>query len=78
MVWNVHECTLKGYHRANNMIEEWNNRFSSLVDYAHSNIWKFLESLQNEQSYVEAQLHQAKAYVRRRKYLLTQRREKEF
>ncbi|CAF3888835.1 unnamed protein product [Rotaria sp. Silwood1] len=58
---NVHERTMKGYHRTNNIIGGWNNRFSSLVDGVHPNMWKFLESLKKEQSYVEAQLHQAEA-----------------
>ncbi|CAF3887703.1 unnamed protein product, partial [Rotaria sp. Silwood1] len=73
---NVHERTMKGYHRTNNIIGGWNNRFSSLVDGVHPNMWKFLESLKKEQSYVEAQLHQAEAGVRRRKNIITERREK--
>jgi hypothetical protein len=76
VVWNVHERTVNGYHRTNNLIEGWNNRFSSFVDCVHPNIWKFLESLKKEQSYVEAQLHQAEAGVRRRKNLVVERREK--
>ena len=78
VVWNVHERTMKGYHRTSNLVEGWNNRFSSLIDCVHPNIWKFLESLQKEQAYVEAQLHQAEAGVRRRRHQVTERREKEF
>jgi hypothetical protein len=74
--WNVHERTMNGHHRTNNIVEGWNNRFSSLVDGVHPNMWKFLESLQKEQSYVDAQLYQAEAGVRRRKNLITERREK--
>ncbi|CAF0907509.1 unnamed protein product [Adineta steineri] len=74
--WNVHERTMDGYHRTNNIIEGWNNRFSSLVDGVHPNMWKFLESLKKEQSYVEAQLYQAEAGVRRPKNLVAERREK--
>ena len=44
--WNVHERAMNGYHRTNNIVEGWNNRFSSLVDGVHPNMWKFLESLQ--------------------------------
>ncbi|KAF0748278.1 MULE domain-containing protein, partial [Aphis craccivora] len=28
--WNVHNATLEGGHRTNNMTEGWNNRFSKL------------------------------------------------
>ncbi|KAF0707046.1 FLYWCH-type domain-containing protein, partial [Aphis craccivora] len=30
--WNVHNATLVGEHRTNNMTEGWNNRFSKLYE----------------------------------------------
>ncbi|CAF1290417.1 unnamed protein product [Didymodactylos carnosus] len=63
-------------HITNNVIEGWNNRFASLVDCAHSNIWKFLRLLKKEQSMVEAELIQAETGVRRPKRLVTERQKK--
>ncbi|CAF4721956.1 unnamed protein product, partial [Rotaria sp. Silwood2] len=62
-LWNVHQGTLRGGHRTNNMLEGWNNRFASLVDRTHPNIWKFLNSWKKEQLMVEAELIQAEAGV---------------
>ena len=35
----------KGQHRTNNIVEGWNNRFSSLTNCHHPNFWKFLRGL---------------------------------
>ncbi|CAF5058282.1 unnamed protein product, partial [Rotaria sp. Silwood1] len=75
-LWNIHQSTLQDGHRTNNVVEGWNNRFASLVDCAHPNIWKFLKSLKKEQSMVEAELIQAEAGVRRPKRLVTERQQK--
>ena len=75
-LWNVHERTIQGHHRTNNVLEGWNNRFSALVNCDHPNIWKFLDLLKKEQSFVEAQIIQAEAGVRRPKNLVTERQQK--
>ena len=63
-LWNVNTNTLQGQHRTNNIVEGWNNRFSSLINCHHPNFWKFLRGLTKEQSYVDAQIIQAEAGVR--------------
>ncbi|CAF1296683.1 unnamed protein product [Adineta steineri] len=64
LLWNVNTNTLQGQHRTNNVVEGWNNRFSSLMNCSHPNLWKFLKGLKTEQSYVDAQIIQARAGVR--------------
>ena len=44
--------------RTNNHIEGWHNRFSLNVDGVHPTIWKFIESLQREESMVRAEINQ--------------------
>ena len=41
-VWNVHEATLTGNARTNNLCEGWNTRFQSLVGHHHPSIWSSL------------------------------------
>ncbi|MPC67205.1 hypothetical protein E2C01_061373 [Portunus trituberculatus] len=40
--WNMHEVTLAGEARTNNINEGWNNKFSSLVGHQHLSIWKLI------------------------------------
>ncbi|CAF1103796.1 unnamed protein product [Rotaria sp. Silwood1] len=63
-LWNVNTNTLHGQHRTNNVVEGWNNRFSSLLNCSHPNFWKFLKGLKKEQSYVDAQIIQAETGAR--------------
>ncbi|CAF2870226.1 unnamed protein product [Rotaria sp. Silwood2] len=63
-LWNVNTNTLQGQHRTNNVVEGWNDRFTSLMNCSHPNFWKFLKGLKKEQSYVDAQIIQAEAGVR--------------
>ncbi|CAF0793420.1 unnamed protein product [Rotaria sordida] len=63
-LWNVNTNTLQGQHRTNNVVEGWNNRFSSLMNCSHPKFWKFLKGLKKEQSFVDAQIIQADADAR--------------
>ncbi|CAG2208660.1 unnamed protein product [Mytilus edulis] len=38
-IWNVHDATVNGDSRTNNVCEGWNNKFFNLVGYAHPSIW---------------------------------------
>ncbi len=64
-LWNVNNNTIQGQHRTNNVVEGWNNRFSSLLSCSHPNFWKFLQGLKKEQSFVDGEIVQAEAGVRR-------------
>ncbi|CAF1080723.1 unnamed protein product [Didymodactylos carnosus] len=63
-LWNTHHNTLQGYHRTNNIIEDWHNRLSSLIDCSHPNYWSFSKSLKKEQIYADDELIQAEAASR--------------
>ena len=53
--WNVHHRTLEGIPRTNNSVEGWNHRFNTLVGKAHVNVFQFVEELQEEEKYANAQ-----------------------
>ena len=49
-LWNVHEATLAGDDRTNNLCESWNNAFKHLVGHSHPSIWVVIQALQQGQS----------------------------
>jgi len=54
--WNVHNTTLVGGHRTNNMTEGWNNRFAKLCGHKHPTIWKLIRKIKMEISADDAKL----------------------
>ena len=57
-VWNVHEATLTGNARTNNLCEGWNTRFQSLVGHHHPSTWKLIIALQQENATVSISIAQ--------------------
>ena len=49
-IWNVHDATVNGDARTNNMCEGWNNKFFNLVGHAHSSICRVIEWCQKEEA----------------------------
>ena len=49
-LWNVHEVTISGESRTNNMCEAWNNSFRSLVGCSHPSIWRTIDNLRKDQN----------------------------
>jgi hypothetical protein len=47
---NVHDVTVNGDARTNNMCEGWNNKFFNLVGHAHPSIWHVIEWCQKEEA----------------------------
>ena len=41
--WNVHEATLAGNSRTNNICKGWNNALRHLVGYNHPSIWTAID-----------------------------------
>ena len=39
-----------GLPKTNNSVEDWHNKFGSLLAAKHPSIWKFIEELQKQQS----------------------------
>ena len=52
-IWHVHDMTVSGGSRTNNMCEAWNRSFSALVSHAHPTIWTLVESLCKDFSSVQ-------------------------
>ena len=57
-ICNVHDATVNGDARANNMCEGWNNNFFNLVGHAHPSIWRVIEWCQNEEATVRTIIQQ--------------------
>ncbi|KAF0985270.1 hypothetical protein HZS_5344, partial [Henneguya salminicola] len=55
-LWNQSERTENGISRTNNKVESWPNAFARLVEGNHTNIFKFLASLQKELSLVDIKI----------------------
>ena len=51
-IWNVHDATVNGDARTNNMCEGWNDKFFNLVGHAHLSIWRVFEWCQKEEATV--------------------------
>jgi len=47
-IWNVHEVTINGQHRTNNICKSLNNRFTHLVGHAHPTVWKLISKMREE------------------------------
>lgn len=41
-MWNVHQVTLEGEQRTNNLCEAWNHRIEQLCGVLHPSIWKLI------------------------------------
>jgi hypothetical protein len=55
--WNMHQRTTDLLMRTNNSLEAyWHRRLSSIVQCQHPSLWKFIESLKNEEHYIHCQL----------------------
>lgn len=57
-IWNVHEATLDGNSRTNNICEGWNNKFSNLVGHHHPSVWKCIQWFQKEHATVDTVVQQ--------------------
>jgi len=56
--WNVHQATIDGTERTNNVCEGWNNAFANLVGHRHPSLWVLLGALQQDQAVVATDLIQ--------------------
>jgi hypothetical protein len=57
-IWNVHDATVNGDARINNMCEGWNNKFFNRVGHAHPSIWRVIEWCQKEKATVRTIIQQ--------------------
>ena len=57
-IWNVHDATVNGDARTNNMCEGWNSKFFNLVGHAYLSIWRVIEWCQKEDATVRTIIQQ--------------------
>ena len=57
-LWNVHQTTLGGDARTNNLCETWNNSFQRLIGYNHPSVWTIIDAFRKDHAMVEMQLFQ--------------------
>lgn len=60
-LWNCHDLVLNEDPRTNNKIEGWHRGFSSKINRSHATIWKFLNTIQLEQSLTENKISDIRA-----------------
>ena len=56
--WNVHEATISGGDRTNNICEGWNNRYQRMVGHKHPTIWTSIETIQADAAEMETMIVQ--------------------
>lgn len=49
-LWNCFDSIIEDSPRTNNAVEGWHNGFSNKLNCSHTSLWKFLNSIQNEQN----------------------------
>ena len=47
-VWNVHNATINGTDRTNNICESWNRGFNAVVGHNDPSLWCLVEALQQD------------------------------
>jgi hypothetical protein len=50
VVWNVHDATLAGGARTNNLCESWNYGFQQLVGHANPSVWTCIDSIRKDEA----------------------------
>ncbi|CAB4385256.1 unnamed protein product [Rhizophagus irregularis] len=79
-LWSVYELIENGYPRTQNVVEEWHQRWGSLIGRAHVGVYSIIDEMRKEQHQTELQVesiirgeerpHQRKHYVDRENHLL--------
>lgn len=52
-LWNIYEATLQGRAATNNSSEGWHNRFATMLESQHPDLWKLIDALKKEQGDTE-------------------------
>jgi hypothetical protein len=66
-VWNVHDATIIGDARTNNLCESWNNGFQQLIGHSNPSIWTAIDGLRKDQALAATLLCQDEQGLRLRK-----------
>ena len=55
-IWSVHETTLLGRSRTNNLCESWNNGLFQIVGHYHPSVWTLIDALRQDNAIAETEL----------------------
>jgi len=55
-IWNVHETTLLGRSRTNNLCESWNNGLFQIVGHYHPSVWTLIDALRQDNAVAETEI----------------------
>ena len=55
-IWNVHQVTIDGEQRTNNLCEAWNHRIEHLCGVSHPSVWKLIHWLKADSAHVSTTL----------------------
>lgn len=55
-LWNVHQSTLNGHPRTNNICEGWHNAHASMTGASRPTVFRFLDSLKKDESITRAKI----------------------
>jgi hypothetical protein len=57
-VWNVHDATLEGDERTNNVCEGWNNAFTNLIGNNSASLWTVINGFRMDEALAAADILQ--------------------
>lgn len=52
-LWNIYQATLEGRAATNNASEGWHNRFATMLEGIHPDLWKLIDAVKREQGHTE-------------------------
>jgi len=67
VTWNVHDASLSGSSRTNNVCESRNNTYRNLVAHAHPCVWTSIDAIRKDQAAVCTTLYQQRSGQPQRK-----------
>jgi len=66
-MWNVHDATMSGEARTNNLCESWNSGFARSVVHTHPSVWVLIGALRTDAAMAETDIlatAHSEAYIR--------------
>jgi len=54
--WNVHDATMSGEARTNNLCESWNSGFARSVGHTHPSVWVLIGALRTDAALAETDI----------------------
>ena len=71
--WNVHDASLTGSSRTNNVCESWNNSYRNLIGHAQPCVWTSIDAVRKDQAAASTTLYQQRSGQLQRKRVRRER-----